>query len=300
MEFPLVSIIIPTYNRAVYLKEAIESVLAQTFTNFELIILDNHSTDNTPEVVSGFSDPRIKYIRHECNIRTHANWTYGIYLAQGEYISVICDDDWIASDFIKDRVCVLESDSKIVTVFGELFYFSSKSEVSQNNTDPKETIILSGPEALRLVLDKQLIASSMFRRQEIQDHWEKGLKGGKTADVLVCGLIALSAGMKAGFLKNSKDYFYRIHENQDSSSNRMEVANDGFVTYKILLQNSSGLFRRKIRKKIVDHWNRNGRIFWDMSMSDKALICFRNELKYNPLGFTTWIRLLRCLLFYKG
>ena len=64
---PLVSILILTYNRGHYIGEAITSVLAQTYPNFELIIIDDGSTDNTTQIVSNFTDERIKYIKHENN-----------------------------------------------------------------------------------------------------------------------------------------------------------------------------------------------------------------------------------------
>jgi glycosyltransferase involved in cell wall biosynthesis len=82
MSQPLVSVIIPTYNRAEFLREAIQSVLAQTYTNFELLILDNCSPDHTPEVVAEFDDARIKYLRHQCNIGGIANWIYGMHWAR--------------------------------------------------------------------------------------------------------------------------------------------------------------------------------------------------------------------------
>ena len=66
---PKVSVIIPTYNRAHYLQRAIDSVLNQTFQDFEIIIVDDASTDETPKVVEVFHDWRIRYFRHETNRR---------------------------------------------------------------------------------------------------------------------------------------------------------------------------------------------------------------------------------------
>ena len=65
---PKVTVCLPTYNRAHYLREAIESVLSQTFQDFELLICDNASTDETSEVVKSFRDARIRYVRHSRNI----------------------------------------------------------------------------------------------------------------------------------------------------------------------------------------------------------------------------------------
>ncbi|MDX2479783.1 MAG: glycosyltransferase family 2 protein, partial [Desulfuromusa sp.] len=64
---PNVSIILPTYNRADYLRRSISSVLKQTFTDFELIIVDDASTDNSAEIIDAFDDQRLVYLRHEQN-----------------------------------------------------------------------------------------------------------------------------------------------------------------------------------------------------------------------------------------
>ncbi len=92
---PLVTALITTFNRSAFLKKAIESVLAQTFRDFELIILDNSSTDDTEEVIKGFGDKRIRHIRHEpMNISQARN--LGVREARGEYIAFLDDDDeWL-------------------------------------------------------------------------------------------------------------------------------------------------------------------------------------------------------------
>ena len=91
---PLVSVIITTYNRADLIVEAVQSVLTQTHQNFELIIVDDGSTDNTKDVVEGFADPRIEYIYM-------ANWggparprNIGIKRAKGEYLAFLDADDY--------------------------------------------------------------------------------------------------------------------------------------------------------------------------------------------------------------
>ncbi|HTE48672.1 MAG TPA: NAD-dependent epimerase/dehydratase family protein, partial [Candidatus Paceibacterota bacterium] len=92
---PLISAIITTYNRAEYCREAIKSILAQTFTDFELFVLDNSSKDNTEEVVKSFNDKRIRYIRHkQMNIAEARN--LGWREARGRYVGFLDDDDrWL-------------------------------------------------------------------------------------------------------------------------------------------------------------------------------------------------------------
>ena len=90
---PRVSVIIPTYRRPVFLGKAIESVLNQTFQDFEVIIVDDASNDNTSEVVRGFSDKWIQYGCHEVNNGGAAAWNNGIRYAHEKYIAFLDDDD---------------------------------------------------------------------------------------------------------------------------------------------------------------------------------------------------------------
>ncbi|GAB3526593.1 glycosyltransferase family 2 protein [Arthrobacter monumenti] len=89
---PLVSIVISTFNRAEYLPDCINSILGQTFEDFEVIIVDDGSTDNTQEVVESFAEPRIKYFRR-ANSGISASRNFGTQVARGYFIAVHDDDD---------------------------------------------------------------------------------------------------------------------------------------------------------------------------------------------------------------
>ena len=69
MNFPLVSVIMPVYNASVYIREAIESILSQEFIDFEFIIINDGSTDNSEEIILSYSDVRIKYVKNENNLK---------------------------------------------------------------------------------------------------------------------------------------------------------------------------------------------------------------------------------------
>jgi glycosyltransferase involved in cell wall biosynthesis len=92
---PLVSVVLPTYNHAHFLYNAIQSVIAQTYTNFELLIVDNHSNDDTDAVVSGFSDPRISFLKIHNKGVIAASRNMGIKEAKGDWIAFLdSDDSW--------------------------------------------------------------------------------------------------------------------------------------------------------------------------------------------------------------
>jgi len=93
MAQPLVSIIIPTYNRSQYLKRAINSVLNQTYDNIELIIVDDNSNDDTMFIIKNFKDKRIRYIKNLRNMGSSFSRNEGLAISKGEYINFLDDDD---------------------------------------------------------------------------------------------------------------------------------------------------------------------------------------------------------------
>jgi glycosyltransferase involved in cell wall biosynthesis len=90
----LFSIIIPTYNRAAFIRKAIDSVLAQRYKDWELIVVDDASTDDTLEILSHYKDDRIRIIRHAINQERSTSRNKGIAAAQGEYICFLDSDDY--------------------------------------------------------------------------------------------------------------------------------------------------------------------------------------------------------------
>lgn len=111
-EPPLVTVLVPTHNRAHYLAVAIESVLLQTHAKFELIIVDDGSTDNTENVVDGYQDPRIRYIYQQNSGRSAAR-NLGISLARGDYIAFLDDDDLFEPDKLQRQVQYMEAEPTI-------------------------------------------------------------------------------------------------------------------------------------------------------------------------------------------
>ena len=111
---PLVTIAIPTYNRAdAYLKQAIQSALSQTYSNIEIIVSDNCSTDDTESLVKSFYDPCLRYIRHKKNIGANNNFNYCLQKARGDYFLLLHDDDLIDDDFISECIKAANRDGSV-------------------------------------------------------------------------------------------------------------------------------------------------------------------------------------------
>ncbi len=110
---PKVSICIPTFNRIDLLPVAIDSVLKQTYQDFELIVCDDGSSDGTADLMSEYQDNRIKYIRHDQNIGKSNNMRSGFDAATGDYFIKFDDDDRLTPDFITETAAILDEDSTI-------------------------------------------------------------------------------------------------------------------------------------------------------------------------------------------
>jgi len=94
---PKISIIIPTYNRANYVEQTIESALVQDYENYEVIVSDNASTDNTTEVVEKYLDNNnFRYYKNETNIGMVKNWHKALYeYSTGDWFLILSDDEWV-------------------------------------------------------------------------------------------------------------------------------------------------------------------------------------------------------------
>lgn len=116
---PTISVCIPTYRGLPYLAEAIESVLAQYWTDFELLVIDDHSLDQTAAVVQAYADPRIRFLQNLANLGPQGNWNRCLQEARGRYIKLLPQDDTIAPDCLAQQLAVLERDTthQIALVF---------------------------------------------------------------------------------------------------------------------------------------------------------------------------------------
>lgn len=124
---PKVSVLIPTYNYGHFLDEAIQSVLAQTFDDFELIIMDNCSTDNTEAIVQPYlTDPRVNYHKNEKNLGLVGNWNKCLDHAQGQYIKFLCADDKFHPHLLEKFVAVMEAHPNVVLVTSFNTYFGDR------------------------------------------------------------------------------------------------------------------------------------------------------------------------------
>ncbi len=110
---PLVSVILPTYNRGKLVSKSINSVLNQSYNNFELIIVDDGSTDQTEKIINSFNDNRIVYLKHNYNKHASAARNTGIAKSKGEFIAFLDDDDqWLPKKIRKTNIINSKTSTK--------------------------------------------------------------------------------------------------------------------------------------------------------------------------------------------
>lgn len=171
---PAVTFVVPCYKLANLLPQCIESILSQTYSNFEVLIMDDCSPDNTPEVARSFGDARVFHVRHEQNIGHLRNYNEGILRARGRYIWLISADDVLRTREVLARyVQVLERYPRVGFVFcpgvalrdgieGEVLAWSSVCGAKDR--------IWKGEEFLeRIVSNNCVVASSGIVRKECYD-----------------------------------------------------------------------------------------------------------------------------------
>ena len=166
-----VSIIIPNYNHALYLQQRIHSVLHQTFQDFELIILDDCSTDNSREIIEKFrGHPRIsQIIYNEKNSGgVFKQWIKGIENAKGEYIWIAESDDFAAENFLEETLKIIKQDASLGMVFTD-----SNTVDSQGNflttTAVSKAVSYSNLETFENIIDRENIAQFLISEMIIEN-----------------------------------------------------------------------------------------------------------------------------------
>lgn len=167
---PRVSVCIPTYNRARYLSECIDSILSQSFSDFELIVSDNCSADDTDAVVRSFGDHRIHYSKNPSNMGVTANRNCCLDLARGEYLTILGDDDVYASRFLEREVDVLDRHPGVGFVHCATYEINQEGVRRRLVQAYSEDCVLSGEDQLRLFLcGHNVCCSTVMVRRSVQE-----------------------------------------------------------------------------------------------------------------------------------
>lgn len=267
---PKVSVIIPTYNRAEFLRFAITSVLNQTFQDFEIIVVDDASIDNTEDVVRSLSDKRISYFRHGANKGNAATRNTGIRNSSGHYIALLDDDDeWLPSKLEK-QVRLLDSSPPIVggVYTGFVVIDKASGKMVERVTPTKRGSIFN-----ELLIQNWVgTSSTVLLRRECFDKvglFDEGLASGVDYDMW----IRIAKEFQFEFIEGPLVKYFN-HENQLSNN------------YEIIIRGSEVML-----KKYGHLFSLNSKLYSDRYLSLGVLYCHNNNVKKGREAFLKAIKI---------
>lgn len=302
---PKVTVFIPTFNRADMLREAIESVLQQTYDDFELIVSDNASEDATESVVRSFDDSRIKYFKNDQNIGSRKNWRRCFDLAKGEYITIFSDDDLMLPENLERKVRVLSSNARIGLVHSKYDIIDVDGRIVESNVDawgiPGRVDCLENRQEMHLRMWNGINCSSVVFRRDCVD------KIGKFTDKLWTGWdyeywLRISVYYEIAFIATPL-IKCRVHEKRETVE---FYKDDQHLMFTIdmdvkrhFIKNHFGALSGGRRLK-VEMWRRMGERFkWNVveTLQNEGLpkarirsLVLRDCLKYPELLYSSTVR----------
>jgi glycosyltransferase involved in cell wall biosynthesis len=176
---PLVSVVVPTYSRPHYLREAIAGVVAQREERWEMLVCDDGADERNREVVEGFSDPRITYRHNPKRLGIGANKFAGWQAARRRYVANLDDDDVWEPDFLSTLLPILEADPTLTIAFSSHYVIGAAGHIDERETERIEQLYRGGLAAgryepfARLALVDQAIPvtmASVIRREAVDWH----------------------------------------------------------------------------------------------------------------------------------
>ena len=150
----MVSVCIPSYNIEKYIGITIESVLSQTYEDFELLIIDDNSSDITVNIIKRYNDYRIRLILNEKNLGPQENWNKALNEAKGKYIKILCHDDLLYPTCLQSQIEVLQNsiNSKVVMVCSGRDIIDKNGKKIMKRTFPMQKGVLSGKRAIKKIV----------------------------------------------------------------------------------------------------------------------------------------------------
>jgi glycosyltransferase involved in cell wall biosynthesis len=297
MDKGLVSIIIPCYNSANYISETIKSVLAQTYKNFELIIIDDGSTDRSAEIITFFHDERIIY-NYQKNSGAPAAKNNAIKKAKGNYISFLDSDDLWEREKIEKQLSIID---RFDAVFCDYKIIDENGVLTGQQTMP---MIYEPEQAKNQILEGNIIlgsSSSVIAHRKVIEHvgfFSENLTMGEDWDYW---FRMIWSDYQLGFI-DEKLVRIRMREgsmqtaSRISRGNSLELLLKGFLKNKKLLNRQKAtvyhtLFRYECSLRM--NFNKAIQYYWNMMKNDPRKL-FNSKIMFLLLKFT-----LKKMIWYR-
>lgn len=278
----LISIITPTYNREAFLPAAIESVLAQSYKEFELIIVDDGSTDNSRELINIYAekDSRIKYLYQE-NQRQSVARNYALSVAKGDFICFLDSDNYWPSDKLEKSIKAFEVYPDADIVYGDCITIDEQgNELHRHNMRR-----YSGRIAALLLKDNFISMNTTMTRRKCFN--EMGGMSGKRRVADDYDLwLKFSARYRFQYIPEFLAY-YRVMENQISSNKKLRFETNEKIILDFLTEYPDAVSKKERETGLSAFYIRKARHY---ASSDKkeAYAAIRTALAIKPLSIGVW------------
>ncbi len=218
---PKVTIAIPTYNRAAWVSGAVAGALAQTYPDFEVLVSDNASIDETPSVLSQYDDPRVRVVTQQTNLGMVGNWNACLAEARGEYIALVPDDDRISPWFLERCMGLVQTEPGVPIILGlsDLRLETEGGRVLQATRNRTfATGVWDGVDILNEFLEDRISAqmcSILVRTQDLRE--QGGFPLGMPFSLDKAGWAPVLLTGRAGFVNESCGTFNEHETNHTNS-----------------------------------------------------------------------------------
>ncbi len=294
---PLVSVVLPTYNYARYLPESVGSVLSQTYPHYEVIVVDDGSTDNTKDVLNPFMQ-RIKYIKLEQNKGLPVARNTGIQSARGKYIAFIDADDFWLPEKLQTEIEYFDKQRNAGMVYSKHVNIDENGRVI--DADVKKRLP-SGNIFIQLFSEQNfVIASSVVVRKNVFETtglFDEQLVNCQDWDMWL--RIAFYFNI-AGINKTLVKYRHNPHslsKNRNNVLKYQKIIIDKM--YNSFKDKENGLHEKLYKKRLASHYAKVGRYYLRTGDKNRAHENFGLSLKNAPFNLRT-IRYYLCTFFHKS
>lgn len=277
----MVSIITNCYNGEKYLEETIQSVLAQTYTDWEYLLFDNNSTDRSAEIFKSHNDPRFKYFKNDTTVPLGHGRYLAEKLVQGDYVCFIDSDDlWLPTNLEK-QVAIMEKDPEVGLVYSDFVYFGV------NNTPRKTGKPGYQVTSEMLVTYDPGLSSTMFRKSVLKEY---GIEINKNYDIIADFdlFIRISRVAKCYHIKENL-VKYRTHASNLSSTSTKEP-NEIKDVYEQFMKVFTDEEKRECKKGLVKLQDK----YWTCTFN----VCMRNHDYKGILECIVKAKIFRTKLYY--
>ena len=283
----VISVITPTYNRARFLPAAVASVLSQTFGDFELIIVDDGSEDNTPDVLKPFfADRRVRYVYQENQGQSHAR-NLALKQATGDFIAFLDSDDVWAPDKLEKQLAVFRANSEVDIVHGDEAIINEQGSVVSLQNMRR----YSGRITRYLLADNSVSITTALVRRRCFDEM-----GGFDTSVGVADDYELWLRFSARYCYQYEPGIvasYRVMADQISSDKRRRFAANERIIQEFLARYGEVLSPGERRWGLARFYCRKARYFASAGERGKAVGAIAGALHNAPLDSVVWRALYR-------